>query len=369
MPIEQSPLPVLPPSLARLPDPAVRQLRSSLDNLNKVYGLSVNASGFKAIGIVATEDHRVSVIQWINQNAVFPVGEMDRSRSVRFLSGADAATQTGARIEDFLAGVGDRVSLGDFAVQMQYSDPVAGDFSTIAIVGPEGIKFDTLLFGVFTSAPGQLDPYSARTDCEWWRFGWIWQSTFAEMTRGEVKMCLTVICDNAGNAIDCDTSKHCFMQIGTCDVDITNVKAAGNCCTADCAWGVATGTVTAKVKLNLGRLTVEFEGTFGSTAKGGRTLRDCCPPQPIPTPTSIRVPSDTGLDQRQLILMAANAGADPASARDIASAVLSRAGDGPATGESLRGFLIEELAARNPKWAARFATGEGTARPRNCGCT
>jgi hypothetical protein len=288
---DAGPLP-LRPTLAPLPDLAVCQLRAAFDNLNQMYGLGLRPRGFKVLGLVGDDDARREVIEWIADKAIVPCGDMLFPRSIQLVRRSEAPDLGAADHEAFQASVAERVHVGDFAVRLTFDDPALGPVESLAVVNDQGIQYDALLFGFFTIAQGQLPPDSACTDCEWWRFGWIWQSGFANMTRGEVKICLTVVCDNAGRAIDCLSSRHCFMQLGDCSTQIANVRRVGNCCRALCAWGVATGTVGVKVTLTAGRLTVTFSGTLGSTAQGGRSLRDCCPPRQI-VPTSTQLPADT----------------------------------------------------------------------------
>lgn len=274
-PFSQAAPPLLPGADDILAGPVLEQLAAGAANWNDIYGDVVRLTGFRLLGRCATRPQRDAVRGWLAAHSVFPTGNADYPESLE-LHAIDEATDESAAAT--LATIDDRLALGDQVVEISWSRGDADQFKTLAIADREGLRYDSLLTNVATSGPVEYEPDERHTDCVDIRIGWIWQRQRQDMTRGRILLCLSAECDAAGRLVRCpEPTRFMFMQLGSVDGDVINVRRVGNCCVALCAWAWATATITVKVKAKYGGLEIEISGGFGTVGKGGRELKDCCP--------------------------------------------------------------------------------------------
>lgn len=289
--MKQEEIPKIISSLETPPDAPIEQLRTSVSNWNVLFGSKIQASGFKLLGFIRTDDERMKVADWISKNSVFPVVDMCRPQTIDLTTLDDRRIPETFRL-DYGSQILETCMMGDLVFELEWQrvsttrskrkkntmEIKREHFVSLAIANQNGIKYDSILSNVSGGKGKRMSDERMGTDCFKYRMWWIWQafSDWENWTRGHITICLTAVCDENGNLLACRAVSDCSMTLGTAKCQIAEPKKSGACCEAKYAWGWATGTIEVEIEIEGNGFKVKTKGTFGSSASGEGQLVDCC---------------------------------------------------------------------------------------------
>ena len=270
---------------AQLPATVLSQLEAAKENWNTLYGNHVQFVSYEYLGIVSTETERMNTVNEISDRSQIwmPTGEIKVDSVIEPDPNISAdkiesdATVTEEDYQKWKSAIDGLVKLGQHKVRINWKKG-SETFYTIQVADNTTIVYDNMLSNVFTAMH--------QTVCLNVRIGWIWQTTFQTMTRGEIIAELNPKCTNDGKVITCDKKCEAFMQLGDAQIQCKTVRINWNCCQMEYTYGAAAGFK--KLKFAAGRFKFEIEGILGSSFVGDASCTVCCPTLATP-PSNIDV--------------------------------------------------------------------------------
>ncbi|HEY6063780.1 MAG TPA: hypothetical protein VIV35_09235, partial [Chitinophagaceae bacterium] len=178
----------------------------------------------------------------------------------------------------------DLIKIGQHRVRVKWMKGTT-PFTTLCITDDKTIIYDNMFSNTAIS--------NHHSRCYDSHLCWIWQSTYADCSRGAIWADLTVTCDADGTP-HCTNDCGGWMTGGTANCKCVVTKVA-NCCHMEYTWAWACGFKKVKFKLDAKgvKFEAEIEGYLGSEGSGDGSCEQCCPKPPV-TVNPVTTPKTTG---------------------------------------------------------------------------
>jgi hypothetical protein len=198
----------------------------------------------------------------------FPSWQASEPHKMRLRQIRDDRTVTRRKVTKWQEMVRKKIKVGHTVLLIEW-DRRGTKFETTCVVDKSTIVYDSILSNTVT-----VDSHSRCFD---YRIGWIWQTTFASMTRGKIWADCLPTCSPNGTLINCGFNCGGSMALGTALCTGTVAPIPGtNCCNLAYSWGWGTPLIT--VTIVAGAVTIT--GSLGSSGSGAGTCTCCCPATP-----------------------------------------------------------------------------------------
>jgi hypothetical protein len=262
-------------------------LKTSLRNWNKLFGKNVEMEGWSYYGEITTKKQANDIRDEMTDplKVYFPSWQASEPNKMRILRIRDDRTVTRNKVKKWQEMVRKSVKVGQHAILIRWKNNQKGKlpktFETTCVVDKKSIVYDSMLSNTVT-----VDSHSRCFD---YHIGWIWQTNFADMTRGKIWADCNPVCSPNGTLISCDFDCGGDMVLGDakCAGSVAPVPGT-NCCNLSYSWGWGTPLITVSVTIVAGKSTVVVSGSLGSKGSGMGACTCCCAATPVrpPRPTS-----------------------------------------------------------------------------------
>lgn len=262
-------------------------VEKAIDNWNKVYGTNVRATGWTYEGKIRTEKERQSAISEITNptKAWMPQVNLDRPSAASADRVSSFPAIPASDIRSWKDSVSSKIKSGQHKVRVKWMKGTT-TFTTLCITDDKTIIYDNMF-----SNTALQDHHSRCYDSH---LCWIWQSSYADCSRGAIWADLTVKCDPDGTP-HCTNDCGGWMSGGTANCKCVVTKV-GNCCHMEYTWAWACGFKKVKFKLDAKgvKFEAEIEGYLGSEGSGDGSCEECCPKPTNVSMNPVITPHTTG---------------------------------------------------------------------------
>lgn len=269
---------------AQAPSAARALVDRAIENWNRIYGTTVKAINWNYEGTIGDENKRSAVIAEITdpEKAWMPAGDFNLPAEMTADRVSSDRSISKAALDKWKNDVAGKLKTGQHLMRLNWQKS-GTPFSSLCVTGESDIVYDNMLSNAVIPAH--------HSRCEDSRLGWLWQSEYKDMTRGEITADLVITCNGATPI--CDHRCNAWMSAG--DAKITcDIATNGNCCRLTWAYGWACGFKSVKVT---GKgWGIEIEGYIGSSGTGSGSCTECCPIPPVPAQPVIMPDAKTDND-------------------------------------------------------------------------
>ncbi len=257
------------------------QLDQSIQNWNQYFGAQVRAIDYNVTGMINSEDEMTRLKnEIISLDAWIPSGPLYKPEQVTAIMFREYADQIKA-IESVSNLLDTTLAVGQQVVQINWRKG-ATQFSSICIVGEEGIVYDNMLTNVAIMEEPDEEPEfveykDSNAKISLTAYGWVMTVYHAKwlwgQTRGKGKVTVYAYCNGSSISTAHNTyNTSAYFSVGSCLLKARTIQNSP-CHKVQHTWGWATPTGSVSFDSNKFKVNV---GGVGSKGNGGGTFGACC---------------------------------------------------------------------------------------------
>ncbi len=258
--------------MPKAPAAVLKQLATARTNWNRRFGKQVKMTGWTYHGTIQDRVHAKEIETEMTDpiKVWFPSWNDSTPGPIKFLRIKDDPTVTRALIAKWKKLVRSHIQVGEHVFRISWLRG-GKKVSSVCVTNGQSVVYDSILSNTVIT-----DHHSRCFD---YHIGWIWQTNFADMTRGKIWADCIPNCKPDGSLLICDQNCGGDMTLGTAKcVPISCKRIPGSdCCNLAYSWGWGTPLITVKVTLKGKFGSVTVSGILGSSGSGSGSCTCCCP--------------------------------------------------------------------------------------------